>query len=220
MSVWPPPRPRLRSSSERSALLGIPLLLVAELGSIPAALRSVTVSTGMYVSCLAVPDPVTGHAGPLPVPGRQPENHLCRLDNRPLSSWSDQWRQWARSPSTTRPSDCTGARPSLTAGSLTAVLKLAVVGVLVLAGIRTASGLLFAWALTLVVSLSSASPCSDSGRPRPEKGNLSHRVALARRYGVLSLKHHVLNLSINSCFYIVGVIAALLIPCRGNWPTC
>ncbi len=43
------------------------------------------------------------------------------------------------------------------------------------------------------------------------EGNLSHRVALARRYGVLSLKHHVLNLSINSVFYIVGLIAALLI---------
>ena len=46
------------------------------------------------------------------------------------------------------------------------------------------------------------------------EGNLSHRVALARRYGVLSLKHHVLNLSINSVFYIVGLIAALLIPPR------
>ena len=28
------------------------------------------------------PDPVVGHAGPLPVPGRQPEDHRCRLDNR------------------------------------------------------------------------------------------------------------------------------------------
>ena len=44
------------------------------------------------------------------------------------------------------------------------------------------------------------------------EGNLSHRVALARRYGALSLKHHVLNLSINSISYIVALIAALLIP--------
>jgi O-antigen/teichoic acid export membrane protein len=42
-------------------------------------------------------------------------------------------------------------------------------------------------------------------------GNLSHRVALARRYGVLSLKHHVLNLSINSISYVVPLIAVLLI---------
>src|SRR5215471_4785080 len=34
--------------------LGIPLLLLAELDSLPAALRRVTVSTGIYVSCLAV----------------------------------------------------------------------------------------------------------------------------------------------------------------------
>src|SRR5580693_6645318 len=34
--------------------LGIPLLLVAELDSLPASVRRVTVSTGMYISCLAV----------------------------------------------------------------------------------------------------------------------------------------------------------------------
>ena len=33
--------------------LGIPLLLLAELGSLPAAFRRVTFSTGMYISCLA-----------------------------------------------------------------------------------------------------------------------------------------------------------------------
>jgi len=43
------------------------------------------------------------------------------------------------------------------------------------------------------------------------EGNITHRVALVRRYGMLSLKHHVLNLSINSVFYIVGVIAALVL---------
>jgi len=34
--------------------LGIPLLLLAELDSLPAAVRRVTVSTGMYISCLVV----------------------------------------------------------------------------------------------------------------------------------------------------------------------
>jgi hypothetical protein len=98
-------------------------------------------------------------------------------------------------------------------GSLSSVLKLAVVGVLILIGTRTASGLLFAWAVTLVVSF----VCLPMLRLEPTpagEGNLSHRVALARRYSVLSLKHHVLNLSINSVFYIVGLIAALLIPPR------
>jgi hypothetical protein len=43
------------------------------------------------------------------------------------------------------------------------------------------------------------------------EGNISYRVALARRYGVLSLKHHVLNVSINSVYYIVGLIAAIVL---------
>src|SRR5690242_21759984 len=34
--------------------LGNPLLLLAELDSMPAAVRRVTVSTGIYISCLAV----------------------------------------------------------------------------------------------------------------------------------------------------------------------
>jgi O-antigen/teichoic acid export membrane protein len=87
------------------------------------------------------------------------------------------------------------------------------VGVLVLVGTRTAPGLLFAWAVTLVVSF----VCLPMLRLEPtpaSEGNLSHRVALARRYSVLSLKHHVLNLSINSVFYIVGLIAALLLAPR------
>jgi hypothetical protein len=96
-------------------------------------------------------------------------------------------------------------------GSLNSVLKLAIVGALILAGATTARGLLFAWALALAVSL----VCLPMLRLQPAPGgagNLGPRMALARRYGVLSLQHHVLNLSINSVFYIVGVIAALLIP--------
>ena len=96
-------------------------------------------------------------------------------------------------------------------GSLSSVLKLAVVGVLVLVGTRTAPGLLFAWALALVVSLVVCIPMLRLQPTPAGEGNLSHRVALARRYGVLSLKHHVLNLSINSISYIVALIAALLI---------
>jgi O-antigen/teichoic acid export membrane protein len=97
-------------------------------------------------------------------------------------------------------------------GSLNSVLKLAIVGVLVLVGTRTAPGLLFAWALALVVSLVVCIPMLRLEPTPAGEGNLSHRVALARRYGVLSLKHHVLNLSINSVYYIVGLIAALLLP--------
>ena len=209
MSVWPPPRPRQRSSSERSALSGSRFSSLAELGSIPAALRSVTVSTGMYVSCLAVLilslgtlalSPFLGGSlriicadsttAALFVVGSVATMGTVTFDNAAIGLHRGSAQLWR--------------------GSLTAVLKLAVVGVLVLAGIRTASGLLFAWALTLVVSFV-CFPMLRLGPTPAGEGNLSHRVALARRYGVLSLKHHVLNLSINSVFYIVGVIAALLI---------
>jgi O-antigen/teichoic acid export membrane protein len=189
--------------------LGIPLLLVAELDSLPAAARRVTFSTGMYIACLAVLllslgtlalSPVLGGslriigadsaAAALFVIGSVATMATLTFDNAAIALHRGSAQLWR--------------------GSLTAVLKLAVVGVLVLVGIRTASGLLFAWALTLAVSLA----CIPMLRLEPAsagEGNLSHRVALARRYGALSLKHHVLNLSINSVFYIVGLIAALLI---------
>jgi O-antigen/teichoic acid export membrane protein len=192
--------------------LGIPLLLVAELGSLPAAARRVTFSTGMYIACLAVLllslgtlglSPVLGGSlriigadsatAALFVIGSVATMGALTFDNAAIALHRGSAQLWR--------------------GSLTAVLKLAVVGVLVLVGIRTARGLLFAWALTLAFWLA----CIPLLRLEPTPaggGNLSHRVALARRYGALSLKHHVLNLSINSVFYIVGLIAALLIPPR------
>jgi len=85
------------------------------------------------------------------------------------------------------------------------------VGAFVLIGSRTASGLLFAWALAMVVSLVVCMPMLRLEPTPTGEGNLSHRVALTRRYGGLSFRHHVLNLSINSIGYIVALIAALLI---------
>jgi O-antigen/teichoic acid export membrane protein len=100
----------------------------------------------------------------------------------------------------------------LTRGSLNSALKLAVVGVLVAIGSRTAPGLVFAWALAAVISLVACIPMLRL-EPSPDgEADLSHRVALARRYGTRSLKHHVLNLSINSIGYGVALIAALLVP--------
>jgi O-antigen/teichoic acid export membrane protein len=99
----------------------------------------------------------------------------------------------------------------LTRGSLNSLLKLAGVGVLVLVGTTTAPGLVFAWALALVISLVVCIPMLRLKPTTAGDGTLSHRVALARRYGVLSLKHHVLNLSINSISYVVPLIAVLLI---------
>ena len=189
--------------------LGIPLLLLAELDSLPAAARRVTISTGMYISCLAVLilslgtlalSPFLGSSlriisadsttAALFVIGAVATMGTLTFDNAAIGLHRGSAQLWR--------------------GSLNSVLKVAIVGVLVLIGTRTAPGLLFAWALTLVVSFV-CFPMLRLGPTPAGEGNLSHRVALARRYGVLSLKHHVLNLSINSVFYIVGLIAALLI---------
>ena len=189
--------------------LGIPLLLVAELGSLPAAARRVTFSTGMYVSCLTVLILSLGTLALSPFLGGSLKIICADSTTAALFVIGSV----ATMGSLTFDNAAVGLHrgsAQLWRGSLTAVLKLALVGVLVLIGVRTASGLLVAWALTLAVSF----VCLPMLRLEPTpagEGNFGHRVALVRRYGVLSLKHHVLNLSINSVFYIVGLIATLLI---------
>ena len=192
--------------------LGIPLLLLAELDALPAAVRRVAFSTGMDIACLAVLilslatlalSPLLG--GSLKIIGADPAAAALfvigsvatiatlTFDDAAIGLHRGSAQLWR--------------------GSLNSVLKLVVVGALILAGTRTALGLLLAWALAMVVSL----VCLPMLRLEPVRageGSLRHRAGLARRYGVLSLKHHILNLSINSVFYIVGLIAAILIPPR------
>src|SRR5580704_17334770 len=190
--------------------LGIPLLLLAELDSLPAAVRRVTVSTGMYISCLAVLILSLGTLALSPFLGSS--LRIICADSTTAALFVIG--AVATMGTLTFDNAAIGLHPGsaqLWRGSLNSVLKVAIVGVLVLIGTRTAPGLLFAWALTLVVSFV-CFPMLRLGPTPAGEGNLSHRVALARRYGVLSLKHHVLNLSINSVFYFVGLIAALLIP--------
>ena len=190
--------------------LGIPLLLVAELDSLPAAMRRVTFSTGMYITCLAVLilslatlalSPLLG--GSLRIIGADSTTAALFVIGSVATMGALTFDNAAIG--------LHRGSAQLTRGSLNSVLKLAVVGALVLVGTKTAAGLLYAWALTLVASLVCLPMLQLEPTPAGE-GNLSHRVALARRYGVLSLKHHILNLSINSVFYIVALIAALLIP--------
>ncbi len=191
--------------------LGIPLLLLAELDSLQAEVRRVTFSTGMYVVCLV--------------------GLILSLGTLALSPFLGQslriiGSDWAMAAFFVIGSVATSAAitfdnvaiglhrgsAQLWRGSLNSLLKLAVVGALVLVGSRTAQGLLLAWALALVVSLVVCIPMLRLEPTPAGEGDLSHRVALTRRYGTLSLKHHVLNLSISSISYFVALIAALLIP--------
>jgi O-antigen/teichoic acid export membrane protein len=190
--------------------LGIPLLLLAEIDALPPALRRVSVSTGMYISCLAVLvlslatlalSPFLGDSlriigadsatAALFVIGSVATMGGLTFDNAAIGLHRGSAQLWR--------------------GTLNSVLKLAIVGVFVLVGTRTAPGLLFAWAVAMAVSLVVCIPMLRLEPTPAGGGNLSHRVALTRRYGVLSLKHHILNLSINSINYIIALIAALLI---------
>jgi O-antigen/teichoic acid export membrane protein len=190
--------------------LGIPLLLLAELESLPPAARRVAFSTGTWIACLAVLvlgagtlvlSPLLGAS--LSIIGRDPSTAVffvigsvatvggLTLDNAAIRLHRGS--------------------AQLTRGVLNSALKLALVGLLVLAGVRTAPGLVFAWALALVVSLAVSVPMLRLQPTPAGQGSLGQRAALARRYGAPSLKHHVLNLSINSIGYLVALIAALLI---------
>ena len=125
--------------------LGIPLLLLAELDALPPALRRVSFSTGMYISCLAVLilslatlalSPFLGDSlriigadsttAALFVIGSVATMGALTFDNAAIGLHRGSAQLWR--------------------GSLNSVLKLAIVGVLVLVGTRTAPGLLFAWA--------------------------------------------------------------------------
>ena len=190
--------------------LGIPLLLLAELESLQPAARRVAFSTGMSIACLAVLilslatlalSPFLGAS--LSIIGRDSATaaflvigSVATVGGLTLDNAAIRLHRGSA---------------QLVRGSLNSALKLAVVGVLVLVGTRTAPGLLFAWALAAVVSLFVCIPMLRLEPTPAGEGNLSHRAALARRYGAHSLKHHVLNLSINSIGYLVALIAALLI---------
>jgi O-antigen/teichoic acid export membrane protein len=190
--------------------LGIPLLLLAELDSLPAAIRRVTFSTGMYIACATVLILALGTLALSPFLGES----LRTIGADPTTAALFVIGSVATIGALTFDDTAIGLHrgsAQLWRASLTSVLKLAIVGVLVLAGSRTAPGLLFAWALALVVSLF-CMPMLRLGSTPAGEGDLSHRLSLTRRYGVLSLKHHILNLSINSVYYIVGLIAALLLP--------
>ncbi len=190
--------------------LGIPLLILAEIQSIEASERRVVFTTGMAISGVVVlilsiatmmlspllgkslkmigADPVTAF---LFVVGSVATVAGLTLDNAAIGLHRGAAQLWR--------------------GTLSSLLKLAIVGLLVLASTRTSEGLIFAWALALFVSLIVCIPMLRLEPTPAGEGNLSRRMALAGRYGVLSLKHHVLNLSINSISYIVPLIAVLII---------
>ncbi len=191
-------------------VLGIAVLLLAELKSIDEASRRVVVTTGIAVASLVVLVLSIGTMVLSPVLGKS----LRIIADDPVTSALFIIGGVATVATITFDNTAIGLNrgsAQLTRGIIASVLKVACLGILVFAGSRTTAGLMFSWAGGLVISFLICLPMLRLARSHPGKGGLNQRLALIRRYGMLSLNHHALNLSINSASFVVPAMAALLI---------
>ncbi len=91
---------------------------------------------------------------------------------------------------------------------VSAGLKVALAGACVLLGFRTTTGLLGAWDASMLISVPIVPLMLRLHRHAPAY-SLRQRVALVRRFGMLSLRHHLLNVAISSVAFFLPVVAAL-----------
>ena len=190
--------------------LGIPLLLLAEIGPIEAAERRVVFTTGMAIAGFVVLILSIGTMALSPFLGKS----LDLIGDDPATAGLFVIGSVATMAGLTLDGAAVGLHRSqaqLWRGSLSSILKLACVGALVLVSTRTSAGLIFAWALATAVSVVVCVPMLKLEPTPPGAGSISHRSSLVRRYGKLSLQHHVLSLSISSVSFIVPLTATLLI---------
>ena len=190
--------------------LGIPLLLLAEIESVDVTERRVLFTTGNAITAFVVLILAIGTIALSPWLGQS----LRIIGADPGMAALFVVGSVATMAGLTLDGAAVGLHrgaAQLWRGSLSSIVKLACVGVLVLASTRTSTGLIFAWAMALVVAFFVCMPMLGLEHSRAGEGALTHREALVRRFGKLSLQHHVLNLSISSVSYIVPLTATLLI---------
>jgi O-antigen/teichoic acid export membrane protein len=190
--------------------LGIPLLLLAEVESVDATERRVFFTTGNAIAAFVVLILAIGTIVLSPWLG----DSLRIIGADPVAAALFVVGSVATMAGLTLDGAAVGLHRGavqLWRGSLSSVLKLVCVVVLVLASTRTSTGLIFAWAMSFVVAFFVCMPMLRLEHSRTGEGTLAHRQALVRRFGKLSLQHHVLNLSISSVYYIVPLTATLLI---------
>jgi O-antigen/teichoic acid export membrane protein len=190
--------------------LGVPLLLLAEIETIETAKRRVVFTTGLLIAGLVVLVLAIGTMALSPFLGKS----LKLIGEDPATAALFVVGAVATMAGLTLDNLAIGLHrgdAQLWRGTLSSLVKLACVGLLVLASTRTSAGLIFAWALALVVSFVACIPMLGLEKTRSGEGAIGQRVAIVRRYGKLSLQHHVLNLSIGLASFIVPLTATLII---------
>jgi O-antigen/teichoic acid export membrane protein len=190
--------------------LGIPLLLLAEIDSVDATGRRVFFTTGTAIASFVVLIMAIATIALSPWLGQS----LRIIGADPVAATLFIVGSVATMAGTTLDRAAVGLHrgaAQLWRGSLSSILKLAFVGVLVVVSTRTSTGLIFAWALALVVAFFVCIPMLGLKRSRAGEGALIHREALVRQFGKLSLQHHVLNLSVVSVTYFIPLMATLLV---------
>ena len=173
-------------------VLGIAILLLAELKSIDEASRRVVVTTGIGVACLVVLAISIGAMFLSPILGKS----LRIIGHDPVTAALFIAGGVATVATITFDNVAIGLNrgsAQLTRGIVASVLKVACLALLVFLGTRTTAGLMLSWAAGLAISFLVCLPMLRLERVRRGDGGISQRIALIRRYGMLSLNHHALE---------------------------
>lgn len=191
-------------------VLGVGTLLLAELGGVPEEERRPMLSTGLVISTAAVlllgvaawaASPLLGTS--LQAIGRNPVTALLFVVGAAATALTGTFDNAAIG--------LHRGSAQLVRAAVASGLKMLLVVVCVVAGLRSASGLLLAWCASLALSYVVCARLLGLARREGEPAGLAGRLALSRRWAMASLGHHVLNLALSSVGYVLPVIAALLV---------
>ena len=150
--------------------LGVPLLLLAEIETIEAAKRRVIFTTGLAIAGAVVLVLAIGTMALSPFLGKS----LKLIGEDPVTAALFIVGAVATMAGLTLDNLAIGLHrgdAQLWRGSLSSILKLACVGVLVLASTRTSAGLIFAWTMSLVISFLVCIPMLATGEDPFWRGN-------------------------------------------------
>ncbi|HLX89485.1 MAG TPA: hypothetical protein VKR22_13640 [Acidimicrobiales bacterium] len=193
--------------------LGIATFLVAEINSFPAGLRRSVLSTGAMVSAAAVAVLAVLALAWSPILGRT----VATVAGDHVTAAFFVVGAMGMVVSVLFDRAAIGLRrgpAQLTRGILASSLRIVAALVVLAAGWRTGRALVLGWSTTLVFSIVVCWPLLHLARRTRGGQGLRHRAALVRKYGSLSLSHHVLNLSLTAMSYFVPVVAAVLLVAR------